>query len=365
MSKFQGITTKVLKDGSKNIMVRFKHLSITYPIKNFTKLFGCKTQKQAFDKLQEIKSYISKGQNPFEINFNKDDLNSLFYEKLEKYRENKKWSYHTCRNNLYFYNKHIKNEIGHKKISKIKYEDILKIVEKFGNNSNSSINYVLSLLNPIFKEQVKKGNIYINEVDKIDKVKTPIRERLELRTNTKELEIIKELYTNIKNYDFRTNVNIEEIKNFFYLTILTSHRWGEILQLRKSDCYLKQMKIISPKTITKTKIDYHFPLPLECVEYIKNCKTENLFTIKRGTIYGIFQNLLSLTNVEIYKNKKISLHDTRKMMMSIMIKELHLDSLLVDYCLEHKQDGTIKHYLEFNYDDKEKSYKKYWDLIRN
>ena len=136
----------------------------------------------------------------------------------------------------------------------------------------TSKKYPNTLLNPIFKEQVKKGNIYVNEVDKIDKVKTPIRERLELRTNTKELEIIKELYTNIKNYDFRTNVNIEEIKNFFYLTILTSHRWGEILQLKKSDCYLKHMKIISPSTITKTKIDYHFPLPLECVEYIKNCK---------------------------------------------------------------------------------------------
>ena len=91
------------------------------------------------------------------------------------------------------------------------------------------------------------------------------------------------------------------------------------------------MKIISPKEITKTKTEYHFPLPQECVEYIKNCKTENLFTIKRGSVYLLFQNLLSLTKIEIYKNKRLSLHDTRKLMMSVMIKELKIDSRLVDF----------------------------------
>ena len=363
MSKYQGITEKILKDGSKNIMVRFKHQSVTYPVKNFTKLFGCKTQKQGFEKLQEIKLLISKGQNPFNPTF--EDLNSLFYKKLEEYKNKGKWSYHTCRNNIYFYNKHIKNQIGYKKIEKIRYEDIKKIIDNFGNNQNSSKNYVTSLLNPIFKEQVKKGNIIFNEVDKIDKVKIPVREKLEFRTNTKEINIIKELYNNIKNYNFKTTINLEEIKTFFYLTILTSHRWGEILQLKKSNCYLEHMKIISPKEITKTKVEYHFPLPIECFEYIKNCKTENLFTIKRGSVYLLFQNLLSLTKIEIYKNKRLSLHDTRKLMMSIMIKELNIDSRLVDFCLEHKQTGVIKHYLEFNYDDKEKSYKKYWELIRN
>lgn len=363
MDTLQGITEKILKDGTKNIMVRFKYQSKTYPIKNFTKLFGCKTRTQASKKLGEVKVLISQGKDPFISSY--DDLNYLFYKKLEEYKEKGKWSYHTCRNNLYFYNKHIKNQIGYKKISKITYEDIMKIINTFNKNQNSSVNYVISLLNPIFKEEVKKKNIYFNEIENIEKVKTPIREKIELRTNTKEIEIIRELYNNIKNYDFRTNVNIEEIKMFFYLVILTSHRWGEILQLKKSDCYLKHMKIISPKTITKTKEEYHFPLPFECLEYIKNCKSENLFNIKRGTIYGIFQNLLSLTKIEIYNNKKLSLHDTRKLMMSIMIKELHLDSRLVDFCLEHKQDGSIKHYLEFNYQDKEKSYQKYWDLIRN
>ena len=134
MEKFQGITEKILKDGSKNIMVRFKYQSKTYPIKNFTKLFGCKTKTQTLNKLNEIKVLISQGKDPFISSF--DDLNYLFYKKLEEYREKEKWSYHSCRNNLYFYNKHIKNQIGYKKISKITYEDIMKIINTFNKNQN-------------------------------------------------------------------------------------------------------------------------------------------------------------------------------------------------------------------------------------
>lgn len=363
MGKHQGITTKILKDGSKNIMVRFKHLSKTYPVKNFTKLFGCQTETKAFEILQKVKIAISEGKDPFVTTF--DDLNSLFDKKLEEYKAKGKWSYHTCRNNYYFYNKHIRNKIGHKKIEKIKYEDINNILDTFEKNQDSSKNYVISLLNPIFKEELKKGKIHSNEIDKIDKVKTPVRERIELRSSMKEIDIIKELYNNIENYNFRTNVDINQIKTFFYLTIMTAHRWGEILQLKKEDCYLDEMKIISPKEITKTKKeDYHFPIPFECVEYIKNCESGNLFTIKRGTIYGLFQNLISITNISIYRNKKISLHDVRKLMLSVMIRDLHIDSRLADYCLDHKQMGVIKHYLEFNYNDKLNSYNKYWNLLR-
>ena len=52
---YSGINKKVMNDGSVNILVRFKYKNISYNNKNFTKLFGCKTEKQANDKLQEIK----------------------------------------------------------------------------------------------------------------------------------------------------------------------------------------------------------------------------------------------------------------------------------------------------------------------
>ncbi len=60
------------------------------------------------------------------------------------------------------------------------------------------------------------------------------------------------------------------------------------------------------------------------------------------------------------------MHDTRKLMLSIMISKLGIDSRLADYCLDHTTpQGTIKHYLEFTYEDKVEAYNLYWDYIRN
>ena len=69
--------------------------------------------------------------------------------------------------------------------------------------------------------------------------------------------------------------------------------------------------------------------------------------------------------IETIDNYSIPMHDTRKLMLSIMVSKLDIDSRLADYCLEHKQQGTIKHYLEFTYEDKVKAYNKYWDYVRN
>lgn len=125
------------------------------------------------------------------------------------------------------------------------------------------------------------------------------------------------------------------------------------------------MKIISPHTITKTKEDYHFPLPKECKKYVESIKEGLLFpTLKRGSMYQIFQRLINLTNIRVYEGKKISVHDTRRLMLTIMITECKIDSRLSDYCLSHKQSSVIEHYLSFDYKDVKKSYKKYWKLIR-
>jgi len=56
----ENITSKILKNATKNFYVRFMFQGKQYPVKNFTKLFGCKTEKQTFDKLQEIKIEIAK-----------------------------------------------------------------------------------------------------------------------------------------------------------------------------------------------------------------------------------------------------------------------------------------------------------------
>lgn len=363
MAKYPGITTKEQKDGSNAIMVRFKHLGKTYPVKNFTKLYGCKTQLQAYTKLQEIKLEISKGKDPFVGSLT--SLNQIFDNRLKQKVENGDWTHSTPKNYSYFYNAYIRDSIGHKKIEKITYDDLLKIQNSMTNVVNSTKNTLKMILRPIFIEEMKKGNIYENVVDKLETFNMPVREHLELRTDEKNLDIMQKLYKVIPEYKVLSKTQDTEIKMFLYLVIMTAHRFGEIMKLKKEDCYVDKKMIISPKTITKTKEDYKFPIPDECIDYIDSIESGLIFpTVKRGSIYQIFQRLLQLAKIETYNNKKISLHDTRRLMLTIMIRDLRIDSVLADSCLNHKQRGVINHYLSFTYDDIKESYLKYWDLIR-
>ena len=63
---YYGIKKTNLKNGDIAIKVRFKYEGKNYRVRNFTKLFGCSTEQDAFNKLQEIKILLSKGQNPFD-----------------------------------------------------------------------------------------------------------------------------------------------------------------------------------------------------------------------------------------------------------------------------------------------------------
>lgn len=67
----------------------------------------------------------------------------------------------------------------------------------------------------------------------------------------------------LSNYHHSTYNNNKETNALFLLMLLTAHRFGELLQLRKSDIY--ENEIISLSIITKTEKDYHF-------EYIESVK---------------------------------------------------------------------------------------------
>lgn len=361
---YKGITLKSLKDGSKHYYVRFKHNGKTYPLKNFTKLYGCRTEKQTFEKLQEVKLLISRGKDPFILTGH--SLNNIFDERLEQKVANSDWTHSTPKNYLYFYNAYIRKPIGHKKIEKITYEDLLKIQKGMTHVANSTKNTLKMILRPIFVEEMKKGNIYENVVDMLETYNMPVRESLEVRTDEKHLDIVRKLYNTIPKYNALKKIQQVEIRIFLYLVLLSSHRFGELLKLKKEDCYIDKKLIISPKSITKTKEDYKFPIPPECLEYIENIESGLIFpTLKRGGIYAIFQRLVRLAEIDLYLNKKISLHDTRRFMLTIMIRDCKIDSVLADTCLNHKQRGVINHYLSFVYEDIESAYQQYWGIIKN
>jgi integrase len=366
MGNYKGISTKKMKDGSFAIMARFKHEGITYPIKNLTKLYGCKTETEGFKKLSEIKLLLSQGKDPFSSS--DGTLKELFERKIELNLKNDVWAKSTIKNYKYFFYKHIDKAIGKKNIEKIKYEDIMNILNTFKHNQTSSKNQVIDTLRPIFKEEYKKGNLLEDIMLKVDKYRANVqREDLSKRTNHNYTEIIRGLYNSVPLYDQAHEKNIEQHKIFLYMILLTAHRYGEVSQLEKKHCDIKNRKIVAPKTINKSRnIDYHYPIPDECFEFIKNAPDGKLFNVPRGGTSGrVFHRLLMKAKIETIDNHSISMHDTRKLMLSIMITKLNIDSRLADYCLEHKQQGTIKHYLEFTYEDKVKAYEKYWNYVRD
>jgi len=360
----ENITAKTLKNGTKNFYVRFMFQSKQYPVKNFTKLFGCKTEKQTFDKLQEIKIEIAKGKDPFIVVRN--TLNDLYEQRRKINLQNGTWRQRTVESYDYFYNRYIRETIGHKKLSKITYEDLRKLYDiEMAHVENSTKNQFKRIVRPIFVEEMKKGNIHTNVIDMLETYNMPVRERIELRSDEKNIDIVRKLYNAIPEYKALAKYQQEEFKNFLYMVVLTAHRHGELRQLRIEDCYLDKKMIVAPKTITKTKEDYRYPIPDEVIPYLSTIKEGLIFpTLKKGSVYAMFQRLIKKAGVETFNGKSISPHDMRRLLLSIMIKDLKIDSVLADSCLNHKQRGVINHYLSFTYDDIEEAYHHYWNYIR-
>jgi len=81
MGQFKGIFSKKFSDGSVNIFARFTYDGTSYPNKNFTKLYGCKTESSAYAQLIEIKRLISLGKDPFSKTYS--NLKEIFIARKE------------------------------------------------------------------------------------------------------------------------------------------------------------------------------------------------------------------------------------------------------------------------------------------
>lgn len=358
----KGITEKKMKNGIVNIMVRFKYEGKIYPVKNFTKLYGCETKTEAKKQLDKIKVGISQGIKPF-IN-NPSSLNEIWEKRLVDKEISKDWTAHTRQNYSYFYNKHIKPWIGDKKLIKITLEDLEEVVMNMPTIQGGSKNRVQKLLYPIFDDAIKYKKLNDNPAKYLKVYKSGNDKNVKLRVKNNNLTIARELVKAIPTYPVWQKSQDTEIKMYFYMVVFTAHRVGELLKLKKENVIMDEFKIISPPEITKTKIEYHFPIPPICLDYIKSIKSGLLFpTLKKGGLYNIFQRLLKLTNIQFYDGKTISPHDMRRIMLNVMVINCGIDGFLADSCLSHQQKGSTKHYVGFEDEHIRDAYEKYWDKI--
>jgi integrase len=390
-NQYPGMSKKIMTNGDEVIMVRFKYLGKTYPLKNFTKLFGCDTFASASEKLIEIKKELSIGRDPF--NRKGVSLNDHFEARKLRMLNTGEWRQSTITNYDTFYKKHIKPSIGHLKLDKIEYHHFETILENMSANQKSSKNTLARIVKPIFKEAIKHKEIYDNPALELKISRNVIKQRISERSRDNSLDIMIKVYRSAclyrptKDEEFQT-----QLREFFKFMIFTGHRMGEVLQITKEDCYLDEKIIVSPAKITKTKEDYIFPIPPESLEYIKSVKTGKIFSrLVYGSMNMVFKRILFgsvrkthskkpingnkryeykhtrnnvSSGVKMYNGKTISIHDLRSIMMNIMIRDCKTDPMLADHCLEHKAMGVKEHYIDFSLKDKTKAFKKYWKTLK-
>ncbi|MEA2018249.1 MAG: tyrosine-type recombinase/integrase, partial [Campylobacterota bacterium] len=271
----------------------------------------------------------------------------------------------TARNYKNYYNANISTKIGHKKLGNITYSDLDDIIQSLAHTKGTSKNTLKKIVNPIFKKALQRGEINTNPAQHLERVKIDKKERISKRTDESNLLIAKKLYIGISKYKPKLTLK-NELNTYLYLLLLSAHRYGELLKLTTEDLYLEKNKIISPANITKTNEDYHFPIPIECIEYLKSVKSGLLFpNLRYSSVADYFKKLVNLSEIELFNGKSFTPHDTRSLMLNIMIKECKIDSMLADYCLDHSQSQIVEHYLDFEYIDKVEAYNKYWKLIRS
>lgn len=367
--KYRGITTKKMSDGSTAIMVRFKYKGKVYPIKNFTKLYGCRTQTQAFEELQDIKLKLSKGIDVF--NKMGDTLDETFQNILNEKVNNDEVKLSTKETYEKHYNTYIKKDLGKYDIANINQVMLEKSFNKIKHLSLSLQKMYISILLPIFQDSVEKRFIEENIVLKLKVSNKPLvqKETLDKRVNESYISIVTKLYKAIKVYKawYRNKKNEEEVKAFFYMVLLTAHRYGEILKLKREYVDIDKKLIYAPKEITKSRRLYIYPLPDEVIDYIKQKKDKELLfpNLNYKAMASMFKTLLKRAEIDLVPSQTMTIHDTRNLMLNIMIKELRIESMLADECLEHSHKGVIAHYISFNQEDKNRAYNKYWELIRN
>ena len=259
----RGITEKKMKNGNNAIMVRFKFDGTTYPVKNFTKLFGCENRTQAKHKLNECKVMLSKGEDPFITT--PTTLTEIWEQRVKNKRASGEWNELTISNYNYFYYRHIDKVIGKKKLHRISYSNLELIHKNMAEQQGGTKNRLQKLLYPIFDDGIKQGLVNKNVALDLKKHKIGKLKKIKDKTASSHLIIAKALYKAIPLYQVHCKDQDLEIKTYLYMVVLTAHRIGELLQLRKENVITKENKIISPPEITKTSEEYHFPIPNECL----------------------------------------------------------------------------------------------------
>ncbi len=375
MSKYEktsktNIYTKETKNGDIHYFMRLKVQNRLLPFKNLTLAFNINSLNKAYEKMKELRTQYRNGIDPFKKIFTYKELilNNIWDKKIEEVKKNNVWRATTLNGYVRFYERFLRDTLGKKSILDITKKDVEDFRDLTLMNYGSTYKKrLLLILNSIIEDYVDKKVIeknFIQEI-KVEKVvkKKPISQRAQ-DTSKKfsHIEIAQTLYHAIDNYEAQWEHQREEIKIFLYFLLMTSHRYGEIMQLKYKDINLELNLVKANEKITKSKREYVYPYPQECHDFfVKNYKKDELIftSFSYKSIDQIFKRLVRISNVSV----KLSAHDTRSLLLN-SLGELGIDILKASNCLEHSITGVLKHYADITFYDKVQFFYKYWETIR-
>lgn len=379
---------------TKNYLADFSHNNKRFGEVNLTKLFGtpASTAAKAYTFLQEIRIEYSKGVDLIDKRrkeikskskryINENSLNSKFYafldipqdkEKPEVPRDDKRY------NKVKYYQKHIQPILGMKPIQGISDTDLNKVLESktLKDKSPKTKHDLKVFLNPVFEMAKKKKIINLNPLEDLKFEASEPKEELDYIFLDKLEDVSKKIYNALSKVDvFSKRSDILNLKAFYYLSLMTTRRRGEIAQIKFNDIHNSKIYVRS-KTAKGKNVDI-YPLPKEAEKIIKQIKVQRenddnftpddyIFTLTPNTYTNNFKKVLAKSKVKINKESKFDFHDLRRLFISTAIKKGNFSPELVDRCLSHKKDSNdmLQTYATFDYESREKVFYFYWEFLR-
>jgi len=364
-TKYKNIVSLENASGKNEFYANFMLDGVSYQKKNLTKLFGSTTAKKASDMLEEIKSDIRNGKNPFSNPGSskvKDIiLNSIKDRKSEK--DNTKY-----KNNLTtFYNLHIDPVIGHLKLDKVKDTHVNKILKSLEGSSKTHKLNLNVLMFKIFETEFRNGNISINPFYDLDYGNHKKKATFDTRLNETKEDVAKKLFNTALEFDLSHRLLLT-------MSIMLARRIGELYKLRCS--HIKRYSngewyILATPDITKTGVNEKYPLPIEVVKLLPDVvlddeyANEPLFSFCYSGMFLKWHKLVKDADIQLNDGYKITPHDSRYFFISILTS-LNVDSDVANRCLSHDNKKNIKQiYLDVDYATRKATFETWWSFLRS
>ncbi len=336
---------------------------ILHQKKNLTKLAKVRTLIQARDELDDMKSELRAGRNPFVKSEYK--VKDVVLKSIDDREPEGEPSAYKKSLEGFYYN-YIHDDIGHLFLDKVDDRHVEKIMKSLKGYRKEYKQNLQILMYSIFEKEFRRGNIKHNPFYDLDYGKHRKKPSFDIRLNEPIEYVARKLYKAALKYTTKYRLVL-------LMSIMIARRIGEIHQLKLGN--LRQFSdghwyAIATRDITKTDIDEKYPLSVEIVNLLPldlialdEYNDTPLFNFSMASILLNYKKLVIEAKIDINKGYSLTSHDNRKFFASIL-SHTGTDSDLADGCLSHSKAGMKNVYLDIPYHIRKGIFEDWWAFLR-